>query len=278
VSGDVQPVLEIMDKKLQEPSIVKQQNDKSPSVGDASSEPTAGQESDTVQRVLEKIDKELQGPSIVKQQNQIAARKAKKSEAKKKHAQTTRAKRLEEDRKKEEEKKREREGERRKAREAWAIQKEALERKFGDQGWQPRKRVSPDSLEGIRALHASDPRTYTTQMLSQHFAISPDAVRRILKSKWRPSEEEVSDRMGRWEKRGVRKWKEMAELGMKPPKKWRQMGVPNPNLERKKKWEDRGGGGGGGGKTGEVGDDCGEWQDPMGEIERTGRISLATRI
>ncbi|SMY20345.1 unnamed protein product [Zymoseptoria tritici ST99CH_1A5] len=121
--------------------------------------------------------------------------------------------------------------------EPWGIQKSALERKFGETGWQPRKRLSPDTLEGIRALHASNPSTYNIDMLREHFQISPEAIRRVLKSKWKPNAEEIEKRMKRWEKRGVKKWSEMAAQGQKPPKKWREMGVPNPNLQKRVAWE-----------------------------------------
>ena len=43
-------------------------------------------------------------------------------------------------------------------REAWKVHKRALKEKYGEEGWQPRKRLSPDTLDGIRALHDSDPR------------------------------------------------------------------------------------------------------------------------
>lgn len=117
--------------------------------------------------------------------------------------------------------------------EPWQIQKAALQRKFGETGWQPRKRLSPDALEGLRALHASDPTTYSTGTLAEHFSITSEAVRRILKSKWKPSPEEIEARMKRWEKRGLKKWGEMAAQGVKPPKKWRDMGVENPVLKKK---------------------------------------------
>jgi len=110
-------------------------------------------------------------------------------------------------------------------RDPWQSQKAALESKFGETGWQPRKRLSPDTLEGIRALHASDQAAYSTETLSEHFKVAPEAIRRILKSKWRPSEGEAEDRAARWERRGVKKWQEMAEIGMRPPVKWRAMGV-----------------------------------------------------
>ncbi|GAB7360408.1 hypothetical protein MBLNU230_g8365t1 [Neophaeotheca triangularis] len=110
-------------------------------------------------------------------------------------------------------------------RERWQIQKDALESKLGDQPWNPRKRLSPDTLDGIRALHASNPNAYSTEVLSEHFKVTPENIRRILKSKWRPNADEVEDRRARWEKRGVKKWSEMAELGLRPPKQWREMGV-----------------------------------------------------
>ncbi|CZT16931.1 uncharacterized protein RCC_02765 [Ramularia collo-cygni] len=128
-----------------------------------------------------------------------------------------------------------------KPQEPWGIQKSALERKFGQKGWQPRKRLSPDTLSGIRALHASNPTIYNVEMLRDHFKITPEAIRRILKSKWQPSTEEIEDRMKRWEKRGVKKWSEMAEQGQKPPKKWRMLGVPNPKLGQKKEWNSNSG-------------------------------------
>lgn len=110
-------------------------------------------------------------------------------------------------------------------REPWQTQKAALDEKFGTTGWQPRKRLSPDALDGIRALHAQYPQTYTTAALAEQFKVSPEAIRRILKSKWRPSEEEDVDRRQRWQKRGGSIWSQMVELGVKPPKKWREMGV-----------------------------------------------------
>jgi methylphosphotriester-DNA--protein-cysteine methyltransferase len=37
--------------------------------------------------------------------------------------------------------------------------------------------------------------------LADFFKISPEAIRRILKSKWRPSPKEEADRMQRWQRR-----------------------------------------------------------------------------
>jgi len=146
-------------------------------------------------------------------------------------------------------------------RENWQIQKSANLAKFGDTTWQPRKRLSPDTLEGIRALHASNPAVYSTEILSSQFAVSPENIRRILKSKWRPNDEERQDREKRWERRGVRKWTEMAELGEKPPRKWREMGVGSlvGQPERKPGWKR------GGNNTQDEDDEYGWLRDEFGE-------------
>jgi hypothetical protein len=143
--------------------------------------------------------------------------------------------------------------------EPWGVQKSALERKFGETGWQPRKRLSPDTLEGIRALHVSNPTVYNIDMLREHFQISPEAIRRVLKSKWKPSAEEIEKRMKRWENRGLKKWSEMAAQGQKPPKKWREMGVPNPNLQKRVRWE---------GEAGEGSDGKEALHDKAAKMER----------
>lgn len=128
----------------------------------------------------------------------------------------------------------------------WRIQKESLRQKFPE-GWRPRKRLSPDALAGIRALNAEYPEIYTTAALSAKFEVDPEAIRRILKSKWRPSAEEEEKRLERWQKRGMQIWETKAALGIKPPKQWRQEGITrDPSwhawrrkvAEREKEWED----------------------------------------
>ncbi|KAF3765904.1 hypothetical protein M406DRAFT_243234, partial [Cryphonectria parasitica EP155] len=106
----------------------------------------------------------------------------------------------------------------------WAIQKDALKKKFPE-GWAPRKKLSPDALSGIRALHQQFPDMYTTETLANKFEVSPEAIRRILRAKWEPSAEEEEDRQRRWYNRGVAVWDRYAALGKKPPKKWRDAGI-----------------------------------------------------
>ncbi|CAI6339548.1 unnamed protein product [Periconia digitata] len=120
---------------------------------------------------------------------------------------------------------------------AWLRQKLALKEKLGGEAWNPRKKLSPDTQEGIRHLHATQPDKFTLPVLAEHFKISKDAIRRILKSKWRPSDEEQEDRMRRWDKRGEKIWSNLVELGVKPPKKWREMGVGRATRGAKPRWK-----------------------------------------
>lgn len=111
----------------------------------------------------------------------------------------------------------------------------------------PRKRLSPDALVGIRALNAQFPDVYNSATLSQKFEVSPEHIRRILKSKWQPSAEEEEDRQERWHRRGRSVWERKAALGVKPPKKWREEGInrePEYHVRRKyaiekqREWEE----------------------------------------
>lgn len=102
--------------------------------------------------------------------------------------------------------------------EGWQIQKESLNEKFPE-GWNPRKKLSPDAVDGIRQLHGVAPAQFTTPVLAEKFKVSPEVIRRILKSKWRPTEEEAEARQDRWQRRHHRIWSQMTELGLRPPKK-----------------------------------------------------------
>ncbi|PGH12798.1 hypothetical protein AJ79_04022 [Helicocarpus griseus UAMH5409] len=99
--------------------------------------------------------------------------------------------------------------------EGWQIQKEALKKKFPE-GFNPRKRLHPDTLNVIRHLHQQDPVKYSTPALSEEYKVSPEAIRRILKSKWQPDEETAAERRERWERRYKRIWNQWAEIGVRP--------------------------------------------------------------
>ncbi|KAG4304011.1 hypothetical protein PORY_002534 [Pneumocystis oryctolagi] len=83
----------------------------------------------------------------------------------------------------------------------WKKQKIALKEKFPE-GWNPLKKLSPDTINQIKILRQENP-TYTASILSNMFKVSPEAIRRILKSKWQPSPEEYADKLARWKKRGI---------------------------------------------------------------------------
>ncbi|KAL7809807.1 hypothetical protein V8C44DRAFT_126616 [Trichoderma aethiopicum] len=130
--------------------------------------------------------------------------------------------------------------------EPWKLHKAALKEKFPE-GWQPRKRLSPDALAGIRALNAQFPDVYTTAALADKFQVSSEAIRRILKSSWRPSADEEEERQQRWFRRGKQVWEQKAALGIKPPQRWRMEGIArDPGYhewskrasQREREWEE----------------------------------------
>ncbi|KZW02081.1 hypothetical protein EXIGLDRAFT_829635 [Exidia glandulosa HHB12029] len=86
------------------------------------------------------------------------------------------------------------------------LYREALKRKFPD-GWQPPKKISRDAMDGLRALHHANPDVFSTPVLAQKFKISPEAVRRILKSKWVPSKEREAELLAK-ERQDKQSWYE----------------------------------------------------------------------
>ena len=67
--------------------------------------------------------------------------------------------------------------------------RERMKRSFPE-GWSPPHKLSRQAMDGLRVLHMHDPETFTTPMLAEKFRVSPEAVRRILRSKWEPSPEQ----------------------------------------------------------------------------------------
>lgn len=78
--------------------------------------------------------------------------------------------------------------------------RETMKKKFPD-GWKPPNTISREAMEGLRAFHAHDPDRFTTPVLADKFKISPEAVRRILRSKWKPTPEREA-KMVEKERRG----------------------------------------------------------------------------
>ncbi|EEB94067.1 hypothetical protein MPER_07187 [Moniliophthora perniciosa FA553] len=63
-----------------------------------------------------------------------------------------------------------------------------MQKDFPD-GWNPPKKLSREAMEGLRELHHLDKQKFSTPVLAEKFRISPEAVRRILKSKWQQPKE-----------------------------------------------------------------------------------------
>lgn len=62
-------------------------------------------------------------------------------------------------------------------------------------------------MDGLRALHHANPTVFSTPVLASKFKISPEAVRRILKSKWVPSKEREAELLAS-ERRDKQTWYE----------------------------------------------------------------------
>ncbi|PPR04861.1 hypothetical protein CVT26_012693 [Gymnopilus dilepis] len=66
--------------------------------------------------------------------------------------------------------------------------REAMRKAFPE-GWSPPRKLSREAMDALRQLNRIDPETFTTPVLADKFRISPEAVRRILRSKWEPTAE-----------------------------------------------------------------------------------------
>ncbi|KAH9201652.1 required for respiratory growth protein 9, mitochondrial [Zygosaccharomyces rouxii] len=86
---------------------------------------------------------------------------------------------------------------------AWKIQKMAISKKLKGQRWNPSKRLSREEMEGLRLIKSQFPHLNASE-LGQQFKVSPEVVKRILSSKWRPTEDELGKLQDRWKQRGER--------------------------------------------------------------------------
>ncbi|KAG8895058.1 Required for respiratory growth protein 9 mitochondrial [Tulasnella sp. 403] len=74
----------------------------------------------------------------------------------------------------------------------FSAHREAMKRRFPD-GWNPKRKLSRDVMDQLRAMHRQDPETHSTENLANQFKVSPEAVRRILRSRWAPNEERMGE-------------------------------------------------------------------------------------
>lgn len=78
----------------------------------------------------------------------------------------------------------------------WRTHRQRMKEIFPE-GWNPTRKLSREAMEALRSLHALDKEMFTTPVLANKFKISPEAVRRILRSKWEPSKEKRAKLAGR---------------------------------------------------------------------------------
>jgi len=84
------------------------------------------------------------------------------------------------------------------------LHRERMKSSF-PKGWSPPHKLSRQAMDGLRVLHMHDPETFSTPTLAERFRISPEAIRRILRSKWEPSPEQRA-RLLRRELREKQTW------------------------------------------------------------------------
>lgn len=128
--------------------------------------------------------------------------------------------------------------------EPWHIYKARLQAKFKGQAWAPSKKLSPDAQEAIRVLRKNHPEI-TTKMLADKFEVSGEAIRRILKSKWREqvkTPEKAQEWAEKWAKRGEKVFERWEEAGIVTTKKKKKakmspMDIKNMILEERLKAE-----------------------------------------
>ncbi|KAF3911356.1 hypothetical protein ABW20_dc0100596 [Dactylellina cionopaga] len=112
---------------------------------------------------------------------------------------------------------------------AWKIHKDAVKQKLGGAEWKPMQRLSPAAVATLKQLKADNP-GMSVEEYAPIFKISPDAMRRILKSKWTPKPDEEVSRMERWKRRGESLWETWAKEGLVETKESRR---------EKKEWKER---------------------------------------
>lgn len=85
----------------------------------------------------------------------------------------------------------------------WRKHKETVRSRLGGATWNPPKKLSREQMDAVRMLKASV-RGISASDLAERFRVSPEAIRRILRSRWRPSDREQDDIQDRWHRRGER--------------------------------------------------------------------------
>lgn len=82
----------------------------------------------------------------------------------------------------------------------WIKRDATIKRKFDGGPWKPTAKVLRITMDGIRTFRKQFPQLDVSK-IGALFKISPEAVRRILKSRWKPTAEDEANLSARWDKR-----------------------------------------------------------------------------
>lgn len=80
----------------------------------------------------------------------------------------------------------------------WKKREHSLNKRYAS--WNPTRKLSRQQIQDLRNLKDQAPHLKTVD-LANYFEVSPEAVRRILRSKWVPSDEDMADLLERAERR-----------------------------------------------------------------------------
>lgn len=80
----------------------------------------------------------------------------------------------------------------------WMKRTQAVKKKYGN--WNPTRKISYQQMQDIRDLKVKAPHLRTID-LANHFKMSPEAIRRILRSNWIPNDEELDRKIKAADKR-----------------------------------------------------------------------------
>lgn len=124
----------------------------------------------------------------------------------------------------------------------WTKREESLRKRYG--AWNPTRKLSRQQISDIRELKGQWPQMKTKQ-LADHFHINPESIRRILKSRWEPSEDELASINERTERRKLQsqELKKLESASMSKPsngyiKKYKRMGGnTKKELNKRKKFD-----------------------------------------
>ncbi|KAF9924266.1 Required for respiratory growth protein 9 mitochondrial [Linnemannia zychae] len=74
----------------------------------------------------------------------------------------------------------------------WKKHRETIKAKIGGEAWNPRRKITRQSMEEVRYLRRQFPTEWTTAKLAEHFNMPNESIVRILKSNYQPSPERAA--------------------------------------------------------------------------------------